>query len=124
MDWFLQHSSNFANAGIAVILIGLALRLLPPNEASKRHNNGIKLLVLGIIILLLGYFGSSLKLSGTDVLITSGAAVFVAGIFELIQWAVDIGKSTWHHVYIGVWVACIVGALLVVLSVIASSLPR
>ena len=119
MTWLFQHSLAFANAGFGVLLIALALILLRPVEANKKQMHGAVLLCIGAIALLIGFIGSYLTLSGMEVLIASGVSLIVTGCLKLIQWRIDIGKGTWRTVYLGVWVACGIGFVLILLSIIA-----
>lgn len=119
MTWILQNSLFFADAGFGVLLIALALILLRPVEANKKRVHGLVLICIGTIALLIGYLGSYLTLSGMEVLIASGVSLIVTGCLKLIQWRIDIGKGTWRTVYLGVWVACGIGFMLILLSIIA-----
>jgi len=121
MTWLAQHSLNLANAGFSVLLIAVALVLLRPVEAKKKLKNGIKILIIGVLSLLVGYFSSYLNMSGMEVLTATGASLIVASFFEFIQYRIDIGKGKWRSVHWGVVVACAVGAILILLSVAASN---
>ena len=122
MAWLIQHSPNIADIGFGVLIIALALILLRPVEAKKKRNNGLIIGGIGIIALVAAYLFPYLTLSGRELLRTTGVALIIAACFELIQWRIDSGKGKWRVVNIGVLVACVIGALLILLSLIFSNL--
>jgi hypothetical protein len=123
MTWMVEHSIHLANAGFGVVLIALSLVLLRPVEEKRKLKNGFLILSLGIIALLLGYFFSYLTFSGMEVLTTTGASLIIVSLFVFIQYRIDIGKGKWADIHWGVRVACIIGFILIILSVVSINWP-
>ncbi len=78
---------------------------------------GRKTCIAGLIVLLVGILGIYCNLmlnSEAAILMGTGATLIILGILSLVQWTVQSGRGTEHHVYIGARIVKWFGVVLVI----------
>lgn len=117
--------------GFGLLVLGFSLMTLRNSIRSRRENQaplanqvlkeGLVTCTAGFIVLIIGLSGfycNWMLSREAAILMGAGAALIILGIHALIQWVVQSGRGTEHHVYIGAWAATCFGFGLIIVYAI------
>lgn len=127
-------SSGLLKAGMGVLVLGLRLAMVQsaltrankviPGQPNQLRKEGVVISIVGVVVLLMGFFGSYMKfsLSEDETLYSAGAAIMLLGLLQLLQWLCQNHQRT---VSLGlVWSVTLLGCILTVISAVLSVTGR